>query len=372
MRILLIGSDTNAYTIAERLKENSEVDIIFAVSNNKKISQIAECLDIAETDTEELLDFAVANEINLTIVTSVKSIYNEIADLFNSARQLIFAPTYESAVPILYKSVAKKTMYKLKIPTMKFGVFERENQATDYISKERKTLIIKNDNYLIETPPTITTSFKDAKLAVEEGFSYPDNKVIIEDYIEAEKIRIYYITDGYSAFAVGSCSVEDDFVYSPNKICDEDFEYKIRDEVIIPILDEISSKGESYCGIIGVEILVNNEVYNVIEFYPFFKNIDCQAIIPLIEDDLYEIFAAAANGSLSDEYEIIKRNKSLYIASLAKNVCYDKIDDLYNENLKVSYSYNNNEVVLSQKTHTISRGCKQLKEDIDFIRIKND
>ena len=178
MNILIVGSDANAYSIAKNMSENENVDLIFVAPGNEKIAKFAECTDISENDTEELLDFSIANEISLTIVTSISAIQNNIGELFSDARRLIFAPTADAAMISLYKSSAKKMMYRLKIPTMKFGIFEKENQAVEYASTFRKALVIKNDTHILGERPTFAATFSKAKSAIERGFTFPENKVI--------------------------------------------------------------------------------------------------------------------------------------------------------------------------------------------------
>ena len=127
MKILVVGSDANAYSIAKNMSENENVDAVFVAPGFDKITDFAQNIDIAETNTPELLDFVLENEISLTIVTSINAIEQDIAAFFADARRLVFAPCAESANVALYKSLAKKLMYRLKIQTMKFGIFDREN-----------------------------------------------------------------------------------------------------------------------------------------------------------------------------------------------------------------------------------------------------
>ena len=104
MNILIVGSDANAYSIAKEMSKNENVDLVFVAPGNEKIAKFAQCTDISENDIEELLDFSIANEISLTIVTSISAIQNNIGELFADARRMIFAPTADAAMISLYKS----------------------------------------------------------------------------------------------------------------------------------------------------------------------------------------------------------------------------------------------------------------------------
>lgn len=371
MNILIVGSDANAYSIAKAMSKNKNVDLIFVAAGNEKISKFAQCTDISENDVNELLDFSIANEISLTIVTSISAIQNNIAEIFNDARRLIFAPAADSALISLYKSSAKKMMYRLKIPTMKFGIFEKENQAVEYASTFRRALVIKNDTHIIGERPAFAATFSQAKTAIEKCFTYPENKVIIDDYIEAKEVSMYFITDGYTALPIGTCASGEkncsypESIYSPDYYISDDLEMKVLNEAIYPVIDDIASRYTPYCGILGVDLFVDGENYNVIEYNPFFKQMHLQTILPLIDEDLYDLFLSAASGSLSDEYQYINfYNKTSFTKIAAEQIEEKNNED---ENLYITYTSNNSKVILTQTAKTLSRAKENLSENLWFL-----
>ena len=123
-RIFIIGNDANAYALAKNLSKQHD---IFIAPSSDTLSEFAETADIREDAVKELLEYAVENEIDMTIVVSKAAVEADIASLFARHNQLIFAPSANAAEIILNKVQAKKVMYKLRIPTPKFGIFEKEN-----------------------------------------------------------------------------------------------------------------------------------------------------------------------------------------------------------------------------------------------------
>jgi len=358
MRILIAGNDANAYTLARMFSNDKDVDVVFAASGNKYISEFAECIDISETDNDELLDFVVANEISLTVVTSSAAIENDIAGYFTDFRQNIFAPTFDAAFPTLYKSACKKLLYKLKVPTVKFGIFDRENQAISYVSDRRIPLLIKTDSNVNKENSVLVNSFSQAKNTIEKIFMQFDNKVIIEDFTDAYTASVYFITDGYSALPIGSCSSDYDSTFSvisPDKVLSVDLIHKISDTVIYPFIDFCASKNTYYSGIIGVDLLVRDDEFRVIELNPFFKEIHLQSILPLLNVNLAELLLSVAVGSFSDEYNNIAHNNKCVYSKLVNSTIYkEKIREYDDENLSYSYS-NNGKLILSQTAKTYSR-----------------
>ena len=104
------------------------------------------------------------NEIDLTIPCTKKSISAKITDFFESNNLTIFGPTSKSSEFILNKATLKKTLYKLRIPTPKFGIFEKQNMAVDYIKNFKSPFVIKTND---SGSAVIITSQKTAKNVAE-------------------------------------------------------------------------------------------------------------------------------------------------------------------------------------------------------------
>ncbi len=369
MRILIVGSDENAYLIAGYVVKKSGEDVVFITSDyGINIDGIRE-IGISENDNKELLDFAIANEITLTVVTSYKAIANDISGYFMQFGQPIFAPGSASAGIGLFRSNAKKMMFKLKIPTMKYGIFDRENQAIEYASEVRRPLVIKDDINILSEEPYYTYSFREAKEAIERNMY--NSKIIIEDLTEAKEVFCYYITDGYTALPAGSITVTDrehlmTEICSPDKYISEEIETDIIRETIYPILDELAERSVPYSGILGVDLLINNDTYNVIEFLPFYKPNHLHAILPLMKTDITDLFLSVACGSMSDEYNHIEfYNLSSYLKVIPKadERLIKKIDD---DNLICSFA--GGKCILTEKSATVGKARERLNENIEFIQ----
>ena len=108
---------------------------------------------------QSICDFVKYNQIEFTIATSQLAIINGIADLFKKEGFPIFAPFSEAARITFFNSIAKKIMYKLKINTPKFGIFDRENLALEYVRRTRFPLVIQNDFTLLERECSVYNTY---------------------------------------------------------------------------------------------------------------------------------------------------------------------------------------------------------------------
>ena len=329
MKILIVGSGAKEHTIAKLISQYENTSLVFVAPGNAAIDEFANCIDINADDTENLAEFAKINEIDLTIACSEKAIAAGIAERFNEDGLMIFAPSSDAARITTNKSVSKKFMYKTKIPTPKFGIFDRENMAVDYARKSKYPLVVKTDEHAHGENVYICDNFKIAKRIIEDLFSSKQKKVVIEDFIAGQEFSYYVITDGYNAMPLGSAVTYKGTLegnggvitsglgaYSPFYMIDRNLESKIFKQIVYPALDELSKNGNQYIGILGIDIILDRTGnLNVIEFNPFFKEPDAQCILNLLEENVTNIMKSAITGSLVDEYTEIN-TKPLYSASV--------------------------------------------------------
>ena len=320
MKVLIIGSGAKEYTIAKKISYYENTSLVFVAPGNDAIAEFANCIDIKADDVENLAEFAKANEIDLTIVASETAISSGIAELFNEAGLMVFAPSADAAKISIYKSVGKKFMYKTKVPTPKFGIFDRENMAIDYARKSQYPLLVKTDMHISGENIYVCDNFKIAKRIIENLFDSKHKKVIIEDYVSGQEFSYYVITDGYNAMPLesvvpykgtlegnGGSLTSGLGAYAPFYMIDRNLESRIFQEVVYPTLDELAKNGNPYVGVLGIDIILDRQgKLNVIEFNSFFKEPDAQCILELLDENLLNVMRAAVVGSLVDEYNEIK------------------------------------------------------------------
>ncbi len=359
MRILIVGSDANAYTLAKKMNQLEQVDLVFVAPGNRYIKDFANLVDIHPSSVDELLEFAKANEINLTIVIDEEAIQNSIANVFSAQGLNIFAPNTESSRIILNKSSSKKTLYKLRIQTPKFGIFDKENMAVEYARKSKYPIVIKNDCHIPAEKPSICNTFPKAKYVIETLFDDFNKKIIIEDYVDAREVSLYVICDGYSALPIArvcSRNLQDqikldkstnfeNIAYSPDHTITKELEAKIMSRVVYPVMNEIAKHSSPYTGILGIDLLISGNNFQVIEFNSFFKSIHLQAVMPLIKSDLYDLFLASVLGSLSDDYAQVDFYDNSSIALELKSNISHLVDLEPEEDIELAFNKNGNLVI---------------------------
>lgn len=317
-KILIIGNTARVYSLAKKLGVNNDV---FVAPGSQTIGEFATNVDLRESS--ELLEFVMENGIDLTIPVSMP---DGIVELFNNNNQKIFAPSAAASKLVSDKALMKKVLYKLRIPTPKFGIFEKPNMVMDYIKNLKNPFVIKTNE---PSSAVVLTSQKEAKTIVDSIFAQQTQKVLIEDYVWGTPFAFYAVTDGYKALPIGSSilykhSLEGDGgqltsgmgACAPNYKLSIDHEYFLMDNVIYPTLDYLEIEGNPYTGIIGVNgIITEDGVLQILGYESFMQDADCAPVLECIDTDLYSLFEACTLGSFSDEFEFINQ-KDISVTSL--------------------------------------------------------
>ncbi len=327
MKILIVGSDINAILLAKYIKPEESSHDIYLTTDDNSSPEIYTGINIRENNINELTDFAKYNGIDFTIAISKLAIINSIADEFKKEGLLIFAPLSEAARITYFNSIAKKILYKLKINTPKFGIFDRENLAIDYARNAKFPLLISNDFTLFERKIKKVNNFSKAKEWIQNLFENDEEKIIIENYLDENPLYVYFITDGYNAYPLISIEKDEEekAITAPSNKISEEIYKKLLNTVIYPLLDDIAKYSDNYTGIIGIKIILKEENINVLEIYNGFENNDLQVFLSLLDENLINILYETATGSLADDYSYIKLSENYsYTVILPKN---DKISE---------------------------------------------
>lgn len=394
-KILIIGNTARVYSLAKNLSENNEV---YVAPGSPSIKEFATCVDIRENSVTELLEFVMETGIDMTIPVSNAAMNSDLTDVFNSNNQHIFAPTKDASKLIYDKALMKKVLYKLRIPTPKFGIFEKQNMVMDYIKNLKNPFVIKLNE---SSSAVVLTSQKEAKTIVDSIFAQKIQKVLIEDYVWGTPFAFYTVTDGYKALPIGSSilykhSLEGDGgqltsgmgACAPNYKLSVDHEYYLMDNVIYPTLDYLQIEGSPYTGVLGVNgIITENGVLQILGYDFFMQDCDCTAVLECLDTDLYSLMEACVVGSFSDEFDFINQ-KEISAVSLVLN-CKNKNNneniinglDVLDEETIVSFAptvtknryleyeaQNGQVIVVTATAGTVSKAVEKAYEEVSNIQ----
>ena len=398
--ILIIGHSAKEHALIEKLAAYDNVGKIYALPGNSAIKDFCECVDIREDKPQEILEFVLENEIDLTIASSKEAIKSDIADVFQVNSQLIFAPVAAASGFAISRAVAKKFMYKLHIPTPKFGIFEKQQLTMDYVKNAQYPILISSDEDSDTCVKSVAATPDLAKRCVDDLFLSDEKKVVIEDFQNGHEFTLYVITDGYQALPL---SVVADYkffengngglytsgigAFTPDYKVNENLIHSIMNDVVFNILKSLEKRQTPYLGILGIEcVLSRDDKYFVTGFTPFLKDYDAACVLNSVADNWLTLFEACAVGSFADDYfEIMHSNTASVSCVLSSREDGSEIKglDLVDDCVSVNhFATKKNEylewltnkgrtLVVTSTAATLTSAKEKLYENIDVIEFKN-
>ena len=125
MIIGVIGSGGREHAICTKILESKKVKKIYCFPGNAGTNLIATNIQIKIDEFDKIKKFVINNKIDLLIVGPEKPLVDGIVDYFQKHNIKIFGPEKIASQLEGSKIFTKKICEKYKIPTAKFGIFEK-------------------------------------------------------------------------------------------------------------------------------------------------------------------------------------------------------------------------------------------------------
>jgi len=344
MIIGIIGSGGREHSICAKVLESKKVKKIYCFPGNAGTNLIATNVDIKVDEFEKIKNFVIDNKIDFLIVGPEKPLVNGIVDFFQKQNIKIFGPEKIASQLEGSKIFTKKICEKYKIPTAKFGIFEKLKQAKLFLKTSKFPLVVKADGLAAGKGVYICENIGSAEIAVEEIFNGKFGKaenILIEEFLVGEEMSYFVVSDGttFKRFQTAQDHkrvLENDKgkntggmgAYSPSRLISKDLDEKIINKIIKPTIKGLNELGTKFKGFLYAGLMiVENEPY-LIEYNVRMGDPECQTILPKLKTDLVDILEACVEEKLSTINIEWHEEKSLCIV-----VCSKGYPDEYSNNI---------------------------------------
>ena len=195
MKVLVVGSGGREHALVWKISQSPMVDKIYCAPGNAGIGEMAECVAIKAEDLDGLLDFAVQNEIGLTVVGPEVPLTMGIVDKFQEKGLKIFGPSGRAAEIEGSKTFAKDLMAKYGIPTAKYGAFTDAAEAKAFLAEVGLPCVVKADGLAAGKGVLICETKEEAETAVEDilvdnKFGNAGSRVVVEEFLTGQEVSM--------------------------------------------------------------------------------------------------------------------------------------------------------------------------------------
>jgi phosphoribosylamine--glycine ligase len=318
MRVLIVGGGGREHALAWKCAASHRVQQVFVAPGNAGTAMEPKVrnVDIAADDADALLQFAIDQDIDLTIIGPEGPLVAGIVDRFLAAKRRCFGPSRNAARLEGSKAFTKEFLNRHRIPTASFATFTAANFDEAYMRAQRLPLVIKADGLaagkgvvICDTHESAVTT---ARAMLAGSFGAAGNTIVIEEFLQGEEVSFIVVASGQQAVALATSQDHkrrDDGdqgpntggmgAYSPAPIVTPQLHQRIMREVIEPTLKGLRDDGNPYLGFLYAGLMIAPDgTPNVVEFNCRFGDPEAQPILMRLQSDLIDLCEAALDGTL--------------------------------------------------------------------------
>ncbi len=317
MKVLVIGSGGREHALVWKLNQSEKVSALFCAPGNAGIKKLATCINIPSGDIDGLLEFALKEGIDLTIVGPEDPLTNGIVDRFEENGLRIFGPSAAAAELEGSKVFSKDFLKKYSIPTAAYKVFSKPGAAKKYINKIGAPCVVKADGLAAGKGVIVAQTKDEAKKAVDlimkdKAFGDAGNKLIIEECLQGEEASFIAFVDGEHVLPLPSSQdhkavFEGDRgpntggmgAYSPAPVMTDALTMRVMNEVMLPTVRGMAEEGRPIKGMLYAGMMISDDRIDVLEFNCRFGDPECQPLLMRLHTDIVDICEYAIDGKLN-------------------------------------------------------------------------
>ena len=322
MKILVIGSGGREHALAWKIARSSLVEKLYCAPGNAGMAEFAENVPLQVSDQKKLLDFALENSIDLTVVGPEDPLVDGIVDLFADAGLKIFGPRRAAAQLEGSKSFSKRLMKNHGIPTAEYEVFTSLEKAQQYIENYKSYPVVLKASGLAAGKGVLICQTRAEALAGlsalmgDKVYGSAGDEVVVEEFLSGEEISVFVLSDGkdYRLLTTSQDhkkALDGDQgkntggmgAYAPAPVATAELLAGVEVNIVRKSLDAIARESVPYTGLLYIGLILTSDGPRVLEYNCRFGDPETEVVLPLLKTDLVPLMMACATGELH-KYQI--------------------------------------------------------------------
>ena len=318
MIVLVVGGGGREHAIIKKLKENDNIEAIYALPGNGGIAADADCVNVGATDIDGIVEFVKGHPVDFAVVAPDDPLAMGCVDRLEALGIKCFGPVKDAAIIEASKVFAKDLMRKYNIPTAQYETFTEMDKALAYLDEAPIPTVVKADGLALGKGVIIAETREDAKAAVrsmmeEKKFGDSGSRIVIEEFLTGPEVSVLSFTDGKTIVPMVSSqdhkrALDGDQglntggmgTVAPNPYYTPEVAERCMKEIFLPTMEAMNAEGRTFKGCLYFGLMITEDGPKVIEYNCRFGDPETQVVLPLLESDLYTIMEAVADERLGE------------------------------------------------------------------------
>ena len=316
MKVLVVGGGGREHAIVKKLKESKEITALYCAPGNGGIAADAVCVPIKATDVDAIAEYAAKEHMDYVVGAPDDPLCMGLVDRLSERGIPAFGPDKAAARIEGSKVFAKDLMRRYGIPTARYEAFDDAQKALAYVAQARCPIVVKADGLALGKGVLICQTNAEAEAAVDEmmrggRFGASGSRVVVEEFLEGPEVSVLCFTDGTTIRPMVASmdhkrALDGDEglntggmgVIAPNPYYTPEVARRCMEEIFLPTLEAMRREGCPFRGCLYFGLMITADGPKVIEYNCRFGDPETQAVLPLMQSDLFAVMRATTDGTL--------------------------------------------------------------------------
>lgn len=316
MKVLVIGSGGREHALVWKIAKSPLLTELIAAPGSAAISALAECVDIAVSDLDAVVELAKSRSADLVVIGPEVPLCEGLADRLRDIGIATFGPSKAAAMLETSKAFAKDFYARHNVPSARYGVFDDARRAKAFLDEFEPPYVLKADGLAAGKGVVIPETREEAEAEIDAflsgKFGKASKTLVIEEFMRGEEVSIFALCDGKQVLFCGAAQDhkrvgEGDTgpntggmgAYSPAPIATPALIKTVMETIIEPTAAGLAAEGTPFQGVLFAGIMVTPEGPKTVEFNIRFGDPECQVLMVRIASDILPYLKAAAIGQLA-------------------------------------------------------------------------
>ena len=309
MTVCVVGAGGREHALARVLARSDDVVVTPGNPGMPGVSPEGHRVTVSAAPPAEV-------DAELVVIGPEAPLVAGLADQLRARGRRVFGPGAAGARLEGSKAFMKEVLEAAGVPTARFGVFDRGDEAVSFLRSMEGPFVVKTDGLAGGKGVLVTAERAEAEadaLAKLSGEAFGDagRRVVIEEGLVGSECSLLVVCDGHR---VAPLAPAQDFkrigdgdagpntggmgAYSPVPDVGGELTAELVHTAVEPLVAELGRRGIDYRGVLYAGLMLTAEGPRVLEFNVRFGDPEAQAVLPRLVDDPVALLAAAADGHL--------------------------------------------------------------------------
>lgn len=318
-QVLVVGSGGREHALALALFQSPSQPKVFVAPGNPGSWAFASPLPLGQ----DWVDFAIAKALDLVVIGPEAPLVAGMADKLREAKIPVLGPSQAAARLEGSKTFAKGIMDAAKVPTARWEAFTEAEPAIAFARSLGGASVIKADGLAAGKGVVVASDLAEAEaaiLAILGGkHGKAGHRIVVEERLIGEELSVIALSDGDALCLMAPSQdhkrLKDGDLgpntggmgaYAPAPRGDAALLTEVEQSCLRPIILELARQNAPFSGVLYAGLMLTAEGPKVLEYNVRFGDPETQAILPLVDSDLYWLFLATAEGRLAGQRLALK------------------------------------------------------------------